>query len=1144
MVKRKNMTLRNLLASIRSSAGRYIAILAIIALGAGFFAGLRITKDDMIQTLQVFADEQGLFDLRLLNSLGWTDEDVDAFAQVPGVERAEGLLSLDALMSLEGTDSEAAYRVYGISDYVNKPSLVYGRMPESSNECLVDELYFTQADIGRQISLTSRNDASTLETLADGTYTIVGIATSPLYLELDRGSTTIGNGSIEAFIFVPRESFSLEVYTEIGILISGDYAIYTDSYDQALEDMSQALEDAAQPLLQRRYWDVLKEAQTQYRRGFAEYGDGLAAYEACKAEAEQELADALAQLEEAQAELDENRQLLQDGQAEIDAGRAALEESSAALTQSIQTLADSKSTVYAQLSAANSELLSNYKTVLSALRQIESGLSQIDDGIAQIESALQQIESGLQQIDLMISIMDAGSKALESTLQIIDPDGTSEEESIVRMRESLATMQEEKAAYEAQREELAETQTQLQAQLEQLEPQRQELVEQQAALEDALEDIDVGFLELQAAQAEADNQFAAAQAQLDAAQAQLDAAKAELDAGEKEIQDGLAALEEGQAQLDEAWADYEKGKKDAQRELDEAWAQLEDAKVQLEDAWEYISEMTLPDLYVLDRNTNTSYVSYEGSAGILEGVSRIFPLFFLAVAALVCITTMTRMVYEERTQIGVMKALGYSGVAIASKYLLYSGSAAIVGCGVGALLGSIAFPKIIWAAYGMLYHFSPDIELGFDLPLVIFITVVYCGVTMFATWSCCKRELREVPAELMRPKAPTSGKQIFLEKMKVWKKISFLNKVAIRNIFRYRQRFAMMLLGIGGCTALLVAAFGLRDSVSGIVDYQFEQVMQFDLSVTFSDNQTQEEQDVFRKQISSGIQQLTFVHSSAMDIQASSGAKSVTMIASDRDLTGYISLHNGKQEVAMPQPGEVLVSIGTADALGLQEGDVVTLCSPDMEMLELTVSGIFDNHVMGFVIVHTESITQQWGEAPEMQTAYICAREDIDHHELATLISDQKGVVNVSVNADTADMVNGMMSALNGVIAMVVVCAGLLAVIVLYNLTNINIQERIREIATIKVLGFHAGETGAYVFKENLALSAMGMVLGLIGGVFLHRAVMLQIKLDMVWFDIRIGFLSYDFAAILTMLAACLVDFIMYFKLSKINMAEALKSVE
>lgn len=1142
--KRKNMTLKNLTATIRHSLGRYIAILAIIALGAGFFSGLRITHSDMIQTLQVYIDRQGLFDLRLISGLGWTQDNVDAFACIPGLSHAEGIISVDALMEVEGTEKEAVYRLYNITQQVNQADLVYGRMPERSDECLADELFFGQKDIGRKIVLTSRNEESTMEALPDGGYTIVGIATSPLHLELNRGSSTIGNGSVSAFLYLPRESFSSHIYTEIGVLMEGDYTVYTEKYSDALDAMAEVLEQAAQPMLESRYHEVMKDALQEYRAGLARYWDGKYTFDREEEKVLQELEDALVKLQNGQKEIDENRELLEDGQKQLQEGWKTWEEGNAAITQSMKTLAQSKAAAYSQLAAANKELLENYKLVSSSLRQLEDGLSQMNSGITQIESALSQIESGLKQMDMLLSVMDASIQALETTLKVVDPDGTSDSEAVIQLRKSLEETTAQREAYETQREELLATQAQLQTQLETLKAQQQELQTQKKTLEDALDEINTGFMELQAAQAEADNQFAVASAQLDAGKAELEASKLTLEAKELELQQGLAALEEAQKELDQGWLDYESGKETAHQELENARSELEDAYTLLMEGEEAIYSLEVPEIYVLDRNTNTSYVSFEGSANILAGVAKIFPVFFLAVAALVCITTMTRMVYEERTQIGVLKALGYGTGSIVSKFMLYSGSAAVIGCVVGALLGGIVFPKVIWAAYGILYHFEPDIVLGFDLPLVASVTLVYTLVTLGATWYCCKKELQEVPAELMRPKAPSNGKKVLLEKTPLWRHLSFLNKVAVRNIFRYRQRFAMMLLGIGGCTALLLTAFGLDDSVSKIVDYQFENVALYDVGVTFSENQDKEAQEAFRSALSGSVQQTLFVHCASMDVQADEGSKNISMIVADGDISPFFSLHDGKTKLSTPREGEVLISIGTADALHLRIGDSVRLCSPDMQMLDLTVSGIFDNHIQGYAIVHTDSVVQQWGEAPSQQTAYLCTLEGVDERQLSTEISGMEDVANVSVNADLAQMVGGMMRALDGVILMVAICAALLAIIVLYNLTNINIQERIREIATIKVLGFHAGETAAYVFKENLVLTLMGIVVGLVGGIFLHRLVMAQLRLDMVWFAVRIEWISFVLAAVITLLASFLVDFVMYFKLGRINMAEALKSVE
>ena len=549
-------------------------------------------------------------------------------------------------------------------------------------------------------------------------------------------------------------------------------------------------------------------------------------------------------------------------------------------------------------------------------------------------------------------------------------------------------------------------------------------------------------------------------------------------------------------------------------------------------------------VFVLDRNSNIGYNSLDSASDIVQGVSRVFPAFFLLVAALVCITTMTRMIDEERTQIGTLKALGYSNREIINKYLIYAGSGAIVGCGLGVFVGSAVFPIILWQAYKIMLYITDGIVLKFNWWLCGAVVGAYTIVMLLVTWYCCRRSLEEVPAELIRPKAPTSGKKIFLEHLGFWEKLSFLNKVMLRNIFRYRQRLLMMLLGIGGCTALLVTGFGLRDSIQDIAVAQFDDIMIYDMAVSFSGEQLPEDQEAFVAELGKNLDSAHFFHQSSAELDHNDQIREVYLIASDGALTGYIDLHRGEEAVPMPGLGEALISIGAADIMGISVGDTITVRDPDMRELTLKVSGIFDNNVYSYVIISPETIENQWGEAPEKQVAYLNVREGMDDHSVSAKVSGMEGVLSVMVCQDMADSVAQMLDALDLVVVTVVVCAALLAVIVLYNLININIKERLREIATIKVLGFNSGETAAYVFKENLLLSVMGAVLGLPAGKLLLNFVMSQIKIDMLWIGSMVTPLSYILAFIMTMLSAVIVDFIFHFVLEKINMAEALKSVE
>ena len=1142
VMRRKNMMRRNLTQTIRHSLGRYIAIIAIIALGAGLFTGLKVTKVDMVATVQDYTDRQNMFDVQVMNSYGWTGDDVLALSQTEGIADCEGTISLDVLVHM-GNEEDSAFKLMSIPERLNLPALDAGRMPAAPDECLVEGYFFDKNIIGKTLYISQNNKESTLDAFAYDAYTIVGTVSSPMYLNMQRGSTSIGSGAISAYGYIPMSGIEQEVYTEINLTLEGEHRVYSDAYDNAMDRMAERLEVLCEPLAQRRYETVVADAENEYADGMREYLDGLAEYREARDEALLELNKAEQEILDGEQQIADNRKLLEDGFVQMDEAQKTLTESRAALAQSRLTLANTRSETYAQLTEASNELMTNYKEVLSGKQQVDAGMAQLDSGLLQIESGMSQLESGLTLINVMLPILETSRDAAQTALDSAVSMGA-DDEVLAQLEANLTNLETQLQDYTTQRDELLVTQAQLETQYAELTAQRTELLATQTQLTNAIETIELGFRELEQGRINADSQFAAAEAQIEAGELQLEEGQKQLDQRRAEDEAGLIALEEAEKELAEGRATFEAEKEKAMQELSDAEAELEDARLQLEDARQTIDELEEPDIFALTRNTNLGYVVFESDSDIVAGVAKIFPVFFLAVAALVCITTMTRMIDEERTQIGVLKALGYSPRSIMGKYLGYSVSASLVGCVLGLMLGCFVFPAIIWYAYCIMYNFSPQLTLSYDLPTFIFIFVSYTGLTGLVTWYCCRRELKEVPAELIRPKAPAAGKALFFENMAFWKRMSFLNKVAIRNIFRYKQRLAMMLLGIGGCTALLVTGFGLQDSIKGITDKQFGEVTVYDMAVTFADPLTKEEQEDFRSGIQGQTDRVLFCEQGSVDLYFDNSVKNVYFLASDADLEGVIDLHSGDKDVAMPAENEVVLSIGVARNMDIAIGDRITLRTSDMEELELTVSGIYDNHVYNYAIVSGSTLREQWDRSPEEQSALVLAAAEQDLHQLGAAITGYSGVLNVNINADTAGQVGSMMDALDAVIVLIVICAGLLAGIVLYNLTNINIKERIREIATIKVLGFNARETGSYVFKENLALTAMGTFLGLFGGKWLHAAVMGYVRIDMVWFGNIIHFKSYVISAVLTIVAALIVDAVMYFQLEKINMAEALKSVE
>ena len=1156
MVMKRNAMRKNLRQSIRSSLGRYIAIMAIIALGAGIFVGLRMTKADMVATGQKYADEQNMFDLRLMTSYGWDDDQLEQIRQIEGIVDAEGVFYIDLIVGI-GESDDAVYRFYNIPETVNRLVLCGGRWPEAPNECLIDGYHMDDSVLGTQVTISRLNEEASLDTMVYDTYTVVGFASSPLYMDMNRGTTSVGSGSISNCFYLPWDGFDADYYPEIHVTIPGKYAVYSDSYNDALDAMAEKLEPLLEPLAEQRLKTVREDAEEAYADGLAEYEDGVEEFEEGREEALQTLQDGYEELMDGWITIRDNEEMLRDGEKQIADGRTTLKESQQTLEASRQTLSNSKAAAYKELSSSTQKLMKEFAALAEDLESVEAEITALSSKaieltaqILPLETELALADSGIAQTESMISILDIGISATENAIALARENGA-DEQMLAQLEAELQEQKADKASYEEtlaqQQAERAEIMTRLEplyAQQEEQEKQQAELEAKAEQLESSMSTITTGMMELVVTQAVMDNEFASAEAQIESAESMIEEAYLELDIQEKSIADGWIERNTGKEDLKSGWEDYREGKEKAYAELADAQDKLDEAALELADARQTIDDMMENTLFVLDRNTNVGYLSLDSASDIVAGVSRVFPAFFLLVASLVCITTMTRMVDEERTQIGTLKALGYSNFAIINKYLTYAGSGALLGCGLGVIMGSIVFPMILWQAYGIMLYIPYNIVLTFDWVLCFSVVGTYTAVIMIVTWYCCHKALEEEPAELIRPKSPAIGKPLIFERMRLWNRVSFLNKVTIRNIFRYRQRLAMMMVGIGGCTALLVTGFGLRDSIVNVVDFQFQDITHYDLEVYFNGNQTEIDKLTFRAEVGDNAENLMFYHQSSVELDYDNQVREIYMISGDEQLHTFIDFHTGKEALELPGLNEVMLSVGVAEAMGIDVGDQVLMRDADMNVLDLTVSSIYDNHVYNYAIVIPETIEAQWGRKPDMQMAFVQVAEGYDIHETGAKIVGSENVMNVSVSADLADMVGSMMEALDLVVVVIVFCAGLLAVIVLYNLTNININERIREIATIKVLGFNASETAAYVFKENMTLSLAGSVGGLLLGKLLLDFVMTQIKINMVWFLARVMPVSYGLSFVLTILAACVVNFIFYFKLETINMAEALKSVE
>lgn len=1065
----KSMMKRNTFREIKKSFGRYFAILAIIALGVAFFSGLKITQSVMVHSADVYLKDLQFYDYRLVSTLGFTEENVEALAEKEDVRAAEGAISAEVLYKDAG-ENERVIKMHSITEKVNKLKLIAGEMPQSADECVVDSALFSEDAIGSKLVLSENNTTDDLDKFAYKEYTITGLVQSPCYIQFERGNTSIGNGRISGFAYILKDGFAVDYDTEIYIKFDEDYDIYSDEYDSYMDAKEADWEAYTKEQADIRYEKIVKDAQDELD------------------EKKEELEEKRA---EAEAELESAKQQLTDGETEISDGK--------------NQIASAKT----ELSAKASEL--------------QSGKEALSSKVAELESASQQISGQESALAAKKAEYEQGLNAYLAAKQQVTDQRNSLEAAKAQLTENTPGYEEMLAQIEAGLTEVAGAEAELNAKNAELEAAAGQLSSAESQLAAAKQQIEDGKNALAAAKAEltdGENQLAAAKEQIEEKEDQLEAA-------ETELADGLLQYQENQSEFDE---------------------QMQDADDQIADAQSKIDEIEKPETYVLDRNTNVGYVCLKNDSGVVKGIANVFPVFFFLVAALICMTTMNRMVEEQRTQIGVLKALGFSEGKIMGKYLFYSGSAAISGTLIGYVLGIHFFPLVIITAYGIVYKMG-GIYYVSDPPLALVSLTVAVLCSVGTTWLSCHKELKEVAADLMRPKAPKAGKRVFLEHVPfIWKRLKFLQKVSVRNIVRYKKRFFMMVIGISGCTALLVMGFGVRDSVVAVADQQYEEIQLYDIGVTLKDGKMPGEADlksldsVLEKENAAGM----YAMEKTIDLVTDKGTKSIHMVAVENpdEVGDFISLHTKKQEpIAYPKEGEAVLSKKVAETYAVKKGDTILLRDSDNNEMHLKVTGICENHIYNYVYIAPESYEKQIGDVV-FKNVYVRLPDASDIHEVSAALMKVDGVTAVTVNSDMLSRISQMMSCMNYIVIIIIICAGALAFIVLYNLNNINITERVREIATIKVLGFYPKETASYVFRENMVLTAIGCGLGLILGKWFHRFVMGEIQIDMVSFNVQINAVSYLFSVLLTMGFAWIVNCMMTGKLERINMAESLKSID
>ena len=1205
----KNAMQKDFWREIKHTKSRFFSIMILVALSVAFLSGLKATAPDMKHTGDDYLDSLHLADIQVLSTLGLTDEDIAALRAQDKIEDAEGEYVIDAFASSDSLD--AVVKVLSLTDRgISDVLLREGRMPERADECVVEEnmLSLMSISIGDTITLTPGDDLS--DALAQDTYTVVGTVRSPVYLAVERGTSTLGSGTVKAYLYLPREAFTLDYYTAAYVRVSGaaEMTAFYDDYDDYIDDVIDSLEDFSERRASLRHDELVDEATEKLDDAQKELDDA-------KAEADKELGDARRELADARRKLDDGWKEYDDGKQELADARTKLDDAKAELEDGEQEYADGVK----KYDQAVRDYEKGQKDYANGVKDYEKGAQQLADGADELEAGKEKLDEGQKQLDALGNTV-AGALQNDPNYAgvtggtIIDELGRGDESTAAATDAALDKMRAQLEGGIAQAQQgLAQIDAGIEqcdkvlAALEQLPDseevaaQRAEIAAQRSALVQRRGEVSAQLSELQSQLAAlstvSSGSIAANKQQLDQGRADYESGKQQLSAGYRDLRDGKKELDKAKKELDEApqkLADAKQELADARKELDDGWKEyydgeeeyadgekeladayieltdgekdyreglreyedgkaeadekIADAEEKIADARRKVADIESCEWYLFSRSYNPGYTGYGQDAERMANLASVFPVIFFLVAALVCLTTMTRMVEEQRVQIGSLKAMGYSGLAISRKYLLYGLLPSLTGGVFGLVIGYILFPKMIFTAYQIMYQ-MPNIELRAYGGISAYSLLAAVACTTLATLWACLATLRETPASLMRPRTPKAGKRVFLEYIKpLWRKMSFTHKVTARNLFRYQKRFWMTVIGIGGCTALIIAGFGMRSSLLFTMSRQYDDLFHYSAQVTLSSNVLPEERQAVEDFLAGDSRVVNDVPCTA---------SSATVITSSYSTTAYVEVMEADEigkviDLLDCKTGEPITMEDTGVYIDQKLSELLKVSVGDTFFLDgdargdVTVAGIYE-HYTGHFIYMTPSYYEQTLHADSEPNAYLMnfTSDDIDTcNAIFEKLLSMNGVATTSRMRDTQDTYMHSMERVDFVVVIIILAAAALAMVVLFNLSNINITERQRELATIKLLGFYDKEVSAYVYRENIVLTVFGILMGCFMGHWLHIYLVRSTEIDLMMFGRQTAPSAYVYAAILTMLFSVLVNVLAHFKMKKIDMVESLKSAE
>lgn len=1069
--KKHNILFKYSIKEIFVNRKRFISIMLMALLGVGFFAGLVASGPDMRDSLDKFLDDTNTYDINIVSTLGLTNEDVDEIKKIKNTENVHGIYSKD--ISFKTDDKEFIFKAIEYSEKINTPILLDGKLPENNNECVVEQDFLIDSGfkIGDNIKIDEDDE------LKANSFKIVGSVKSPIYVSMERGTTSLGDGTIDYYLYLNKDVFDMDYYPNIYLNVNSAKIekITTNKYNELVENVYKDIESIKEERETQRYNNIKEEASEKLQESIDEYEKG-------KKEGEEELKKAKDKIEDSEKEIKNAENELKTG----------------------------KTKAKKEISNAKTEISSSENKLKKSEKEYEEGLEKYSKGIKEYNSNKSKLESSLDVLNDNLKKLKDLKEEIEKQIALIEDEiknGNLENE------------------------------------------------DKLVLLKNQLSDLNSNIKEIESNKNKINNELSSAEKELNKTKKALDSAKKEIDNGYKELEKGKKELSSRESSLNNQFAKAEKEIEDGKKEIEDAKETLEkeekkfneeikDAEKEIEDAKEDIEGIKEGKWYIFDREDDTGFSSFIDSINSMNNIATLFPIIFYLVAILISSTSMSRMVEEERGDIGTLKALGYSNLRIINKYIAYSLLSTVLGGIIGMFIGFILIPTVVWENYSIIYYlpeFYPKLRFSYGILGTVIAVICITGSTVHSAY----KELKDEPSSLMRPKAPKMGKKVILEKIPfIWKRLNFSSKTTVRNVFRYKKRALMTIIGISGCTALILAGFGLRDSIKDIAEYQYGRVFEYDLVVSLN---KEDEELVNLVKDSDIVESVSLTDSLSGSISAE-GIKrdtSIIVVENTEDFKNIANLRDIDSGNIIDLSNEgVLISDKLASLLEIEKGENITLTDSDNNEFEYKVLGIVENYIGHYVYINKDLYESKENDF-NINTLFIKYKEgNNDNEAFEEMLLDDNSVTSITVVENSLEHVRDLLKSLDLVVMILIVSSALLAFVVLYNLANVNISERVREIATLKVLGFYDKEVDNYINRESIILTCIGIVIGLIAGVFLTGFVISTCETENMRFARNILLHSYIYSILITSVFSIIVNFATHFVLKKINMVESLKSIE